>query len=234
MQFFLAEVKDGTAYLHADEVRHATKVLRKQPGDDISVIDGAGSLYRCRIERATKSSVQAVVLNESKNFGAFPYELHVAIAPTKNIDRFEWFLEKATEMGVTSIYPILTKHSERKVIKPERLQKILVSATKQSLKGQIPVLHPLLRWTEFLAKPFEGDRFIAHCADGEKRELATAINPQKATLVCVGPEGDFDLDEVNMAQERGFLPVQIGRSRLRTETAGVVSVAAMYNKSRVV
>lgn len=234
MQLFLAEVKEGTAFLHADEARHATKVLRKQPGDAISVIDGAGSLYRCRIELATKSSVEAVVLDETKNYGAFPYQLHVAIAPTKNIDRFEWFLEKATEMGVTSVYPILTKRSERKVIKPERLQKILVSATKQSLKGRIPTLHPLLRWADFLAQPFKGDRFIAHCADGEKRELATTIHPQKAALVCIGPEGDFDLDEVRMAQERGFVPVQIGQSRLRTETAGVVTVAAMYNKSQVV
>ena len=229
MQLFLADIKDDTAYLHADEVRHATKVLRKQPGDEISVIDGLGNLFHCRIESITKSSVQVAIQSKIDQFGALPYELHVAIAPTKNIDRFEWFLEKATEMGISSIFPIITAHSERKVIKPERLQKILISATKQSLKGRIPVLHPLMRWTNFLAQPFSGNRFIAHCAEGEKRELNQAIDPQKATLICIGPEGDFDLDEVRRAEEVGFLPVQLGPSRLRTETAGVVAVTTMYN-----
>ncbi len=230
MQLFFGDVLDNTAIIQADEARHAVKVLRKKPGDPIQLINGKGSLYHCEIVEIHRDKVLAKVLEEHKDFGHIPYQLHVAICPTKNIDRFEWFLEKATEMGISSVYPILTKHSERTNIKAERLERILLSAAKQSLKGTVPTLHPLQKFSSFIETPFTGLKYIAHCAKGEKLNFLAEANPNIPTLVCIGPEGDFNADEINMAAKTGFLPITLGSARLRTETAGIVAVSAMYGK----
>ena len=231
MQLFIGDIVNGLVVLNADETRHASKVLRKHLGDTIEVINGKGSLYVSRIIGITKSKLEAEIISQKDDFGAFPYELHVAIAPTKNIDRFEWFLEKATELGITSINPIITQNSERTVIKPERLNRVLVSATKQSLKGRVPELKPLIKFKEFVKQEFAGDRFIAHCEDQSKVEFANAINPSKPIMVCIGPEGDFSPTEIDEALKNNFKSVAFGPSRLRTETAGVYAVSTVYSKS---
>lgn len=230
MQLFLGEIANGFAILEGDEARHASKVLRKKPGDFIEVIDGFGPLYNCKIVELQRDKLLAEVVKTTPNFGYVPYQLHVAIAPTKNIDRLEWFLEKATEMGVSSIFPIVSKNSERTVIKPERLEKVLLSAAKQSLKGVVPLLHPLQKMKDFVKQDFIGNKYIAHCAEGEKVNFLAEVNPAKPTLICIGPEGDFTKDEIELATQAGFVPVALGNARLRTETAGLVAVAAMYSK----
>ena len=231
MQLFFGEISNNTVVLQTDEARHAAKVLRKQLGDTIEVIDGRGSLYVAKIINITKNKLEAQVLKAEHDFGAISYDLHVAIAPTKNIDRFEWFLEKATELGITAIHPIITHNSERTVIKPDRLERVLLSATKQSLKGRIPKLLPLLPFNEFIKKEFAGDKFLAHCVEDQKNEFVNVLDVSKPTLVCIGPEGDFSPTEIQAAIGSGFKPVSFGNSRMRTETAGVFAVAAFYSKS---
>jgi len=230
MQIFFAKISDNIALLHPDEARHASKVLRKKLGDKIQVLDGSGSLFHCQIIEIQRDKLAAKVLSVDENFGSIPYDLSIAIAPTKNIDRFEWFLEKATEMGISAIYPIVTANSERSVIKPERLEKVLVAATKQSLKGRVPILHPLQKFKDFVGLDFADEKYIAHCAEGEKVNFLSAANPTKPTLVCIGPEGDFNYSEIELAAKNAFQTISLGESRLRTETAGIVAVAAMYAK----
>lgn len=231
MQLFFGKISDNIALLFPDEALHASKVLRKNVGDAIQVLDGSGSLFHCQIIEIRRDKLAAKVLSIDENFGTVSYDLSIAIAPTKNIDRLEWFLEKATEMGVSAIYPIVTANSERSVIKPERLEKVLVAATKQSLKGRVPELHPLQKFKDFVKLDFAGERYVAHCADGEKVNFLSLANPQKPTLVCIGPEGDFNQTEIELAAKNGFHAISLGDSRLRTETAGIVAVAAMYAKS---
>ena len=166
------------------------------------------------------------VLDELPSTGQRNYHLHLAIAPTKNIDRLEWCIEKATEIGVDEITPFVGQFSERRVVKPERLERIIVSAAKQSLKSRFPVLHPLCPFHELLDCP-ASQRFIAHCYPGEKPLLQHACHPGGDVLVLIGPEGDFSPDEVQRALACGFQPVSLGTSRLRTETAGVVAVATV-------
>jgi 16S rRNA (uracil1498-N3)-methyltransferase len=156
-------------------------------------------------------------------FGKRNHYLHLAVAPTKNTDRFEWFLEKATEIGVDEITPILCEHSERKVIKDDRLEKVVISAMKQSLKAYLPKLNPLTPLKDLLNAEFEGKKFIAHCYDLDKRELKNELTESSSHLVLIGPEGDFSEEEIQLAITQQFIPVSLGESRLRTETAGVVA-----------
>jgi len=230
MQLFFGKISDNIALLHPDEARHASKVLRKKLGDFIHVLDNSGKLFNCQIIEIHKDKLAAKVLSVDENFGPVRYNLSIAIAPTKNIDRFEWFLEKATEMGVTAIYPILTSNSERKVIKHDRLERVLEAAAKQSLKGKVPTLHPLQSFKDFIKGNFADEKYIAHCADGPKLNFLVEANPAKPTVVCIGPEGDFSFTEIEQAAKNGFHAISLGNSRLRTETAGIVAVAAMYAK----
>jgi 16S rRNA (uracil1498-N3)-methyltransferase len=230
MQLFFGKISDNIALLHPDEARHASKVLRKKLGDFINVLNNSGKLFNCQIIEIHKDKLAAKVFSVDENFGPVRYDLSVAIAPTKNIDRFEWFLEKATEMGITAIYPIITSNSERKVIKHDRLERVLEAATKQSLKGKVPVLHPLQNFKQLVAQNFVGEKYIAHCGNCEKENFLAAANPAKSTLVCIGPEGDFNNVEIELAAKNGFINISLGESRLRTETAGMVAVAAMYAK----
>lgn len=218
--FYCPEVYNGLFELNAEESRHCIKVLRKEAGDIIHLIDGKGCFYEVKITLASQKKVGFEILNEWRET-IRPYKLHIAIAPTKSIDRFEWFLEKATEIGVDEITPILCERSERKIIKTDRLNKILLAATKQSLKASIPVLNEAVPFKDFISELKDEKVYIAHCEPYEKQSLKN-FQPSDATI-CIGPEGDFSIDEIDLALEQGHTAIHLGSSRLRTETAGIVA-----------
>ncbi|HPF52170.1 MAG TPA: 16S rRNA (uracil(1498)-N(3))-methyltransferase [Draconibacterium sp.] len=221
--FYIPEIMGATVILDPDESKHAVKVLRMVSGDRVQIVDGKGGFYHAEIVDAHPKSCTLSVIEKQTDFGRKDFHLHIAIAPTKNIDRFEWFLEKCTEIGIDEITPLLSEHSERKVIKPERLEKILVSAMKQSVKAYLPKLNELTSLNNFLQRETSEDKFIAHCNPGEKIHLKNAVQPKHDTLILIGPEGDFSMDEVESAKKQGFSEISLGEARLRTETAGVVA-----------
>lgn len=216
-----------TPVLPEEESGHAVRVLRLQAGDAIRIVDGVGGFFRAVISQPHPKKCQVEGLEELPEIGGHPYRLHIAIAPTKNMDRMEWFVEKATEIGVDEITPFVSRFSERKIIKPERLEKIIVSAAKQSLKSRFPVLNPLCRLDDLLRADRTERRFIAHCYEDEKTLLQQLCGRGTDVLVLIGPEGDFSTDEVQRAIAAGFRPVSLGDSRLRTETAGVITAATV-------
>ncbi|WP_299682921.1 16S rRNA (uracil(1498)-N(3))-methyltransferase [uncultured Dokdonia sp.] len=206
-----------------EESKHIVRVLRKQIGDHVTITNGKGYLFKGEIitNNPNKCSIKlhSAVFQEPR-----PYKLHIAIAPTKGNDRFEWFLEKSTEIGITEITPILCDHSERKQIKEERFNKILQSAMKQSLQTHLPILHPLTSFKDFLKSnthtSFSG---IAHCEESEKSPLTKELTDSKDILILIGPEGDFSISEIQQAIDLGFTQISLGDSRLRTETAGIIA-----------
>lgn len=224
-----------------DESGHCVKVLRHRSGDEISVIDGQGTLYRCRIIVDSHKGVEAMVLDSTPQWGTHPYRLHMAVCPTKNNDRFEWFAEKACEIGFDELSPVIGEHSERKVLKTQRVEKILVSASKQSLKASVPVINEPISVKEFIKANAAGGndstlRLIAYCFDDEnvpRRSIKQVLDGFDGTdiIVMIGPEGDFSREEAESALASGFIPVHLGASRLRTETAAVTAVAAVYFRS---
>lgn len=225
--FFKPDMQDQDLFLDPVESSHCIRVLRHQRGDRVIIIDGKGGRYIAEIlEPDPKRCGISVVSIEQDNVN-LPYELHIAIAPTKNIDRFEWFLEKATEIGITSIRPILCKRSERKQVRLDRLEKVIIAAMKQSGKAYKPLLKELSPFESWLKEDHTGLRMIAHCMDGSKKPL-WAYTGSKAYNLLIGPEGDFTEEEVQLAVEVGFQPVSLGDYRLRTETAGVVACSAIY------
>jgi len=229
MQLFYGHIEGATFQLQESDAVHCSKVLRKQIGDTIHFITGDGSLYRGTISLVTKKSVEGSFALAEENFGEIPYELTVAIAPTKNMDRLEWFLEKSIEMGITKVVPILCDHSERKVVKPGRLEKIALSATKQSLKGSLVELAGLTKFSDFIATVDPATTCIAHCEPQEKQSFKKAIEEKGNNLtILIGPEGDFSKREIQQALAAGLTPVHLGKSRLRTETAALVAVSMMY------
>ena len=230
--FYSNDISGSTARLDAEESGHCVRVLRHRAGDEISVIDGLGTLFKCRLAVADPKGAEAEILERVPGFGAVPYRLTMAVCPTKNIDRFEWFAEKATEFGVDAIIPLVGDHSERKVLKPERLRRILLSATKQSLKARIPALGELVSVREFL-KSHSGLKLVCCCFEPEGgrktiTETIRAAAPGTPVTVRLGPEGDCSDGEVTLAMESGWIPVSLGSSRLRTETAALAAVAAVY------
>jgi len=227
LQLFYGHIEAERFYLHESEINHCTRVLRKGEGDTIHFITGDGNLYRGAIETVNKRSVEGSYTVEQEQWGQVPYELTVAVAPTKNMDRFEWFIEKSIELGVTHIIPLQCERSERKIIKEERLFKVALSATKQSLKGKLPQISPLIPFKDFLQLNLEGTRCIAHCDDSE-RTAFTELVPNQKLVVLIGPEGDFTAEEVLAAENAGFTPIHLGQSRLRTETAALTAVSMVY------
>ena len=278
--FFSRDIDGSICRLDADESAHCVKVLRHREGDDIHVIDGEGTLYTCRILSASPKEVEAQVTGVERDWGSHPYRLRMAVCPTKNTDRYEWFAEKATELGVDVITPVIGDHSERKVFKTERLKRILLSASKQSLKGAVPqvdealplrelirsyasdnTLHgeetalqnvlrtpPKQAWvppsyfseggTVLQDSPLAGNsdvlKLICCCYEGEEKRVSIGEvllewnAPTPEMVILIGPEGDFSREEVALALECGFRPVHLGPSRLRTETAALAAVAAVY------
>jgi len=209
--------------LPEEESQHAVKVLRLQAGDGITVVDGVGGFYNASIINPHPKHCTFEITETVLEFGKRDYKLHIAIAPTKNIERLEWFIEKATEIGIDEITPVICRFSERKIVKEERLEKIIVSAAKQSLKAYFPKLNPLCTFDELLKNHQTSQKFIAHCYEEDKKLLQTEIQKSSDVLILIGPEGDFSKEEVQKAISLGFVPVSLGNSRLRTETAGVVA-----------
>lgn len=226
--FFAADFTPPRYTLSEEESKHAVRVLRLGEGDTLHLTDGRGNLYTCRITEANAKRCSVEVVSTREAFEKRPYRLTMAVAPTKNIDRFEWFLEKATEVGVERFIPLETEHSERRVFKAERSEKVIVSAMKQSIKAFKPQLAPLTTFNELLDMPFEGRKLIAHCDEAVRAEgkqyLASTLKKGERALILIGPEGDFSKEEVARAVERGFEEITLGTQRLRTETAAVVAV----------
>ena len=233
--FYSQDIEGGTCRLDHDESGHCIKVLRHRCGDEISVIDGRGTLYRCRIVSDSHKEVVAQVIDSVQDWGGHPYRLHLAVCPTKNNDRYEWFAEKACEMGFDELSPIIGDHSERRILKTQRVEKILISASKQSLKAAVPVVNEPVSVKEFISANAsqESLKLIAYCFDDERvprrsiKEVLAGYDDTDVT-VMIGPEGDFSHEEAELALQAGFIPVHLGASRLRTETAAVTAAAAAY------
>jgi len=221
--FYQSAISEGKNYLDAEESRHCIKVLRKQLGDTIHLTDGKGAFYTARIEKADHRQCSFEIIEKTieseKNF-----HIHIAIAPTKNLDRMEWFVEKAVELGVDEISFVRCQNSERKGIKLERLQRKAISAMKQSLKATLPELQAEVSFQEFLKNMKADEKFIAY-VDNENTtpHLKSVTHPDKSYCILIGPEGDFSSEEIALAQQQGFQAVSLGKSRLRTETAGIAA-----------
>jgi 16S rRNA (uracil1498-N3)-methyltransferase len=213
--------------LDKEQARHMTKALRKKAGDQVHITDGVGNLYDGRISLVTSNKC-IIDIAFAKTYPPPASQLHIAIAPTKMNDRMELFLEKATEMGISKITPLLCEHSERKKINPDRFQKILISAMKQSNQLYLPVLEELTSFTDFLKADLKGLKCIAHCEETDKKMLSQLLHKDQDLTMIIGPEGDLSLIEIEMALENGFIPTSLGNKRLRTETAGVYT-AAVFN-----
>jgi 16S rRNA (uracil1498-N3)-methyltransferase len=221
--FYVPNISGTDIILDETESKHAIRVLRLQNGNPVQIIDGKGGFYEAEISDANQKKCRLSIVNSTLEFGKKDFHLHIAIAPTKNIDRFEWFLEKATEIGIDEITPIITSHSERKTVNPERLEKIIVSAMKQSLKAYLPKLNNLTTFKELVINNKTENKYIAYCDEIQKKHLKNVEIKAKDVLILIGPEGDFSADEIQFALENGFKAVSLGNARLRTETAGIVA-----------
>lgn len=229
MKLFFGTIANDTAFLSEDESHHFSKVLRGKEGDVVHVTDGNGNIAKCEITSISKKSVEGKVLELQQNFEKKNYFLHVAIAPTKAMERIEFFLEKATEIGIDEITFLQSFHSERKNIKLERVEKIVQSATKQSLKAYLPKLNDLTKFNDFIKQNFEGyATCIAHCeSDIERTPFNQVLKSQpEKILILIGPEGDFSREEIQQAYENGFTGILLGQQRFRTETAALQAVFA--------
>ena len=229
MQLFYApEITFPSYTLTEEESKHGVRVLRLAIGDEIHLTDGRGSLYHARVVDNHPKRCKVEIERTEENFEPLGYALTMAVAPTKNNERYEWFLEKATEVGVSRFIPLETDHSERRVFKAERSEKVIISAMKQSLKAFKPTLDPLTSFKSLIATPFEGRKLIAHCdapmTPEGKAYLASTLKKGEPALVLIGPEGDFSKEEIQAAIEAGYEEITLGTQRLRTETAAVVAV----------
>ena len=234
MQLFYAPDITLPEYtLSEEESRHAIKVLRLKTGDTLHITDGVGNLHLCRLISDSAKHCTVRVVESKCEFEKRNYRLTMAVAPTKNIDRYEWFLEKATEIGVDNFVALETEHSERRVIKVERELKVITAAVKQSLKAYHPTLEDMVDFKKFVSREFAGRKFIAHCgvAVVGKSYLASTLEAGQDAVVLIGPEGDFSAEEVKFAVENGFEEITLGTQRLRTETAAVMAVAMVAIKN---
>ena len=221
--FFAPDFSAERPFLPEEEARHALKVLRLGIGDAVRVTDGRGSFYEATVAGADAKKCRLAVLRHEPESGKKSFTIHVAVAPTKNTDRTEWLVEKCVEIGVDQISFVLCERSERRHFNPDRVEKIAVAAMKQSLKAYLPQLDELVPLHEFLQRPLPGHKYIAHLVEGERQLLQRVVPAAGAYCVLIGPEGDFSPGEVAAALGNGFVPVSLGESRLRTETAGIVA-----------
>jgi 16S rRNA (uracil1498-N3)-methyltransferase len=220
--FYLPDISSETVILPEEESKHALRVLRLNAGDPVDLVDGAGGYYLAVIEEAHPKRCLLRITGTKKQFGFRPYQVQVAVAPTKNMDRMEWFVEKATEIGIEDIFFLHCERSERKNINLERLEKIVVSAMKQSLKAYKPRLHDMQPFKAFVAGSDPRQTFIAHLEEHDRIALNQIAVPENCCIL-IGPEGDFSPKEIALAYEKGIKPVTLGPSRLRTETAALVA-----------
>jgi 16S rRNA (uracil1498-N3)-methyltransferase len=220
--FYTPDITQSTYTLNEEESKHCIRVLRLAVGSIVNLVDGKGGFYTAEITSDNPKKVSLSILKVETEFHKRNHYLHIAVAPTKNIDRIEWFLEKATELGIDEITPIITDRSERRIVKEDRLNKVITSAVKQSIKAYHPKLNDAISFDTFLKEPFDGDKLIAHCIDnGEKQYISKLVAPHQKYLILIGPEGDFTPDEVNLALNKGFKALTLGDNRLRTETAAL-------------
>lgn len=228
MQIFYTPDIQHTPELPEEESGHCVRVLRLGAEDEIVLTDGKGAFYRAAIVQPHPKHCEVRILEQWQQEALWPFYLHIAVAPTKNMDRMEWFCEKATEIGIDEITCLNCRFSERREIKPARLEKILVSAMKQSQKARLPRLNGMTDFKKFVTQPFDGRKFIAHCEDEEKPLLKKIYHPGENALILIGPEGDFSPDEIELAKTNGFEPISLGESRLRTETAALVACHTLH------
>lgn len=221
--FYSPGIEGPNHILNKDDSNHLVRVLRVQKGEIVFVTDGKGSVFECMVTEPDPKGCQLEIIHRKAGNDHRNFTLCVGIAPTKNMNRFEWFLEKSTEIGVDTIIPIFSENSERKAIKEERLNRVITAAVKQSLKSYHPELKSMIAFNDILKQPFDGQKFIAYVDATIKEELFHLCKPASNTLILIGPEGDFSRDEISEALKHGFIPVKLGPSRLRTETAGVVA-----------
>ncbi len=222
--FYTPDIDFDSEYhtLNKEESKHCNKVLRLKEGDKIKLTNGTGTFFEAQINTTSTTNTELKII-EKIQINTSNYSLSIAIAPTKNIKRFEFFLEKVAEIGIDKIIPLTTQFSERKIIKPERLEKVIISAIKQSEKAYKPELFELTKFEDIIKFDFFGKKIIAHCYDLPKTLLQETIKAGENILILIGPEGDFSEEEVQQAINSGFIPVSLSQSRLRTETAGIVA-----------
>ncbi|HEX2935362.1 MAG TPA: 16S rRNA (uracil(1498)-N(3))-methyltransferase [Bacteroidales bacterium] len=225
--FYVPDLIRDNNCLNEAESHHAIKVMRLQNGDKINLVDGKGTFYKAIISDAHPKHTQIEIEETLPAFEKRPYELHIAISPLKNTDRFEWFLEKATEIGIDRITPIICKRTEKKGFNAERAHRIVESAMKQSLKAYCPVIDAPIPFTEFMKQENNDVKLIAYC-EGERKPINEVYTPTQNTTILIGPEGDFTEEEVETGKHKGYIPITLGNSRLRTETAGIVACHSVF------
>jgi 16S rRNA (uracil1498-N3)-methyltransferase len=226
--FYAPGLKNNTHVLTPDESRHCIKSLRLGKSDFVHLTDGRGNLFRSRIVKDDPRRCVVEVEQTWHEYGKRSFSLHLAVAPTKNIKRYEWFLEKVTELGIDEITPLLCFHSERKQVNPERMNRILISAMKQSLKTYLPELHQMRSFADLVRSAPQGNRYLGYCEEENTPHLKRLYHPGENALILIGPEGDFSQQEVALANDYGFQSISLGQSRLRTETAGVVAAHSIH------
>ncbi|WP_291106411.1 16S rRNA (uracil(1498)-N(3))-methyltransferase [Flavobacterium sp. UBA6195] len=222
--FYNPDIKQGdiTFFFDKEESKHIVKVLRKKESDTIFITNGLGFLFESKIILASEKKCEVKITKETFQ-EPDKFYTHIVVAPTKMNDRLEWFLEKATEIGIHEITPIICDHSERKVYKIDRAEKIIQAAMKQSLHYYIPKINEPISFSQFVKLNIDGQKFIAHCEETDKKSFKNEVNKDKKVTILIGPEGDFSTKEINLAIENGFIPVTLGNTRLRTETAALVA-----------
>ena len=228
MIFYTPDIQGLRYTLNEEESAHAVRVLRLKAGDAITLVDGKGGWYKALIIEPHPKRCETEITEQRTEYGKRPYRLHIGIAPTKNIDRFEWFIEKATEIGIDEITPLLCERSERKHIQTERLQRVMIAAMKQSQKAYLPQLNEMTPFNKWLKPSGQGNSYIAHCNDGDRQLLKIVYQLGQDAVIAIGPEGDFSMQEVTQALDCGFQGISLGASRLRTETAGVAACYGVY------
>jgi len=224
MHLFYTPVIDDTSHeLNEEESRHCVKVLRLKKEDIVHLTDGKGNLYQCRITNSDPKKCKISIEEKVPSSAVKRWHLHIAMAPTKNIDRFEWFVEKATEIGIDEITPVFCERSERKFLKTLRLEKVIIAAMKQSLRIFKPMLNDPMAFSDLINRPSCNQKFIAYCETGDEQDLIRNYRSGSDVLILNGPEGDFSAAEIKKAKLNGFIPISLGSNRLRTETAGIVA-----------
>lgn len=229
--FYTNDIQGEWAFLHEEEAAHCTQVLRRKRGDELHWVDGHGGRYRGVLEDVQKKRCLLKIEHSAQEDSPRNWQLHIAMAPTKNADRTEWFLEKAVEIGIDKFTPLLCEHAERKIWRPDRMEKIAIAAMKQSMQSRLPEIAPLILFKEFVTSsfPVNSELCIAHCRqDDAKKALMHNCQPGKSVCVVIGPEGDFSEQEVLLALKNGFSPVSLGQTRLRTETAALYALQTIH------
>lgn len=220
--FYCPDLQGNSHTLSEEESKHIIRVLRLKNGDYIHLTDGKGGLFKVELINDHTKRCTVNIVESKSEYGKRDFNSHMAVAPTKNISRYEWYLEKATEIGIDEITPLICEHSERKEVKIQRLEKVIVASVKQSLKAYVPKLNETLRFKDFIKQDFKGQKFIAYC-EGESKHLKELYNPMSDALILIGSEGDFSPKEVKLALDNDFKIISLGKSRLRTETAAIAA-----------